>query len=111
MENKTTIPLKKHVPFLNGLVIMARLLVGLTFVFSGFVKAVDPLGSSYKFADYLVVLGLDFLLPTTLFAAVVLAALEFWLSIINYRPSDQAEHFLAQSLHAVYGSFYTLDLN
>ena len=81
MENKTTIPLKKPVNYLNGVVIMARLFVGLTFVFSGFVKAVDPLGSSYKFADYLVVLGLDFLLPTTLFAAVVLAALEFWLGV------------------------------
>ncbi|MDD4637499.1 MAG: DoxX family protein [Bacteroidales bacterium] len=81
MENKTTIPLKKHANYLNGAVILVRLLVGLTFVFSGFVKAVDPLGSSYKFADYLNVLGLDFLLPTTLFAAVVLAAFEFWLGV------------------------------
>jgi len=81
MENKTTIPLKKHALILNGLVILARLLVGLIFVFSGFVKAVDPLGSSYKFADYLGVLGMDFLLPMTLFVAIMLAAFEFWLGV------------------------------
>jgi uncharacterized membrane protein YphA (DoxX/SURF4 family) len=81
MENKSINPQKRHVNYLNGAVIMTRLLMGLTFVFSGFVKAVDPLGSSYKFADYLNVLGLDFLLPTTLFAAVVLAAFEFWLGV------------------------------
>ena len=58
---------------------MCRLLLGVTFVFSGFVKAVDPLGTFYKFQDYLSAFGLLDYLPSglILLAAVVLAAIEF----------------------------------
>ena len=56
-----------------------RLVLGLTFVFSGFVKAVDPLGTQYKIQDYLAALGLQGLVPDllTLGASVLLSALEF----------------------------------
>jgi len=59
------------------------MLVALTFIFSGFVKAVDPLGTQYKIADYLTALGIahvpDWL---TLGSAVGLAALEFTLGVL-----------------------------
>ena len=32
---------------------IARLLLAVTFILSGFVKAVDPLGTQYKIRDYL----------------------------------------------------------
>ena len=38
--------------------LICRILFGLTFMFSGFVKAIDPLGFSYKQQDYLEVWNL-----------------------------------------------------
>ena len=62
---------------------IARLLLALTFILSGFVKAVDPLGTQYKIGDYLKVMRLgsfasDFL---TLAASVCQSAVEFVLGI------------------------------
>ena len=34
------------------LVNFSRALLALAFIFSGFVKAIDPLGSQYKIAEY-----------------------------------------------------------
>jgi uncharacterized membrane protein YphA (DoxX/SURF4 family) len=55
----------------------SRLIVGLIFIFSGFVKAVDPMGSTYKFSDYFTAFGLDALTPVALPLAVLLSTLEF----------------------------------
>ena len=57
---------------------IARTLLALTFIFSGFVKAVDPLGTVYKIEDYLKAFGGFFteLLPLAEAAAIVLIATE-----------------------------------
>lgn len=61
------------------LVNLCRFVVGLVFIFSGFVKAVDPLGTQYKLNDYLEALDLSGALPdmVTLCASVALSAIEF----------------------------------
>src|SRR5690606_24212906 len=55
---------------------IARIFSGILFVFSGFVKAVDPLGSKYKFIDYFHAWGLDFLDPTALTFGLILCTNE-----------------------------------
>ena len=65
------------------LVNIARMVLAVTLILSGFVKAVDPMGTQYKIADYLQALHLGTLVPDflTLGAAVVLSAIEFGLGI------------------------------
>ena len=65
------------------LVNACRMVLAVVFILSGFVKAVDPLGTQYKIADYLEALHLGALVPdiVTLAAAVGLAAAEFCIGI------------------------------
>ena len=62
---------------------VCRALLGLTFIFSGYVKAIDPLGTQYKIQDYLTALDLYGYVPDwlTLMVSVVLSAVEFSLGI------------------------------
>ncbi len=60
-----------------------RLVLGAIFVFSGFVKAIDPLGSTYKFEDYLNAFGGFFAELTFLAfpAAIALSTLELTIGL------------------------------
>lgn len=63
---------------------ICRLLLAVTFILSGFVKAVDPLGTQYKIHDYLQAVGLGTYVPDwiTLAGSLSLSALEFVLGIL-----------------------------
>ncbi|MCK4466432.1 MAG: DoxX family protein [Bacteroidales bacterium] len=61
--------------------ITSRILLGIVFVFSGFVKVFDPLGSAYKFVDYFVAFRLEFLEPVAFPLAVFLIVTEFIIGI------------------------------
>jgi uncharacterized membrane protein YphA (DoxX/SURF4 family) len=58
-----------------------RLLVGTVFVFSGFVKAIDPMGFEIKMGEYLSVWGLDALRSLSVIAAFNLIAVEFTIGV------------------------------
>lgn len=62
---------------------VCRFMLAVVFVFSGFVKANDPLGFQYKLGDYLQAFGLSewFSEPVLMIATVALAALEFVLGV------------------------------
>jgi uncharacterized membrane protein YphA (DoxX/SURF4 family) len=63
------------------LLVLSRIIVGATFLFSGFVKAVDPLGFTYKIQDYLIEMSLTVLFPLALPVAVIMVLLEFTLGL------------------------------
>ena len=68
---------------LKMIVNLCRIIVALTFIFSGFVKAIDPIGLQYKLQDYLGAVGMPGILPEwlLLIIAVLLAAVEFCMGI------------------------------
>lgn len=63
-----------------------RFLLGITFIFSGFVKAVDPLGSYYKIQDYVTAFGIVEWIPAfvLLLFGIILASLEFSIGIFLF---------------------------
>lgn len=69
---------------------ISRLLVGGLFIFSGLVKAIDPLGTSYKMEDYFHVWGTDFMAEGATFLAVMMIAVEIILGVallIGYKKN------------------------
>ncbi len=57
--------------------LLSRLFLGVVFIYSGFVKAVDPLGSTYKFLDYFQAFNMNFLDALAFPLAIALSTLEF----------------------------------
>ena len=66
------------------LVHLSRIFVGAMFIFSGFVKLVDPIGSQYKFQEYFgeSVLNLEFLIPFALPFSILLIIAEIMLGVM-----------------------------
>ncbi len=56
---------------------ISRLITGAVFIFSGFVKAVDPKGSAIKIAEYLEVIGLHDSSGIATILAILLSSVEF----------------------------------
>ncbi|MDD4514437.1 BT_3928 family protein [Massilibacteroides sp.] len=59
----------------------SRLLIGLTFAFSGFVKAIDPVGFTIKINDYLTAFGVETLKALSGIISFNLIAIEFMVGI------------------------------
>lgn len=60
---------------------ISRVVLGLVFIFSGFLKLIDPVGTALKVTEYLNAASLDFLSGLSPVAAITLATLEFMLGI------------------------------
>lgn len=60
---------------------IARILVGITFIFSGYVKGIDPWGSTYKFTDYFNAMGMEWMIWAAFPLGIILALAEFTIGI------------------------------
>ena len=76
---------KKHI-IRKVWVNLCRFLLGALFIFSGFVKAVDPLGFFYKIQDYLTAFGMISWFPSyaPLLVGIVLSAIEFSVGVFLF---------------------------
>lgn len=61
----------------GAFLLISRLLFGATFLFSGFVKAVDPLGTAYKITDYFEAFGIPSFDWLSIIFSFILITLEF----------------------------------
>ncbi|MEI8202956.1 MAG: BT_3928 family protein [Bacteroidota bacterium] len=89
---------------MKNLRLISRILVGLIFMFSGFVKAVDPLGSAYKFHDYFVAFHMDWFSPFALYLGILLCTLEFMIGVALFTGVKMR---LASVLVTIFMVFFT----
>jgi uncharacterized membrane protein YphA (DoxX/SURF4 family)/peroxiredoxin len=85
--------------------LLSRMITGLVFIFSGFVKAVDPMGSTFKFIDYFDAFSLPWLSPVALPFAILLSSLEFTIGaalILNVKIKQASWALL------IFMSFFTV---
>ena len=73
MRNKRSVKITTHI---------CRILLALTFIFSGFTKAVDPWGTALKVDEYLTIYGLDALLPASMVFSIWLCGAELMMGFM-----------------------------
>ena len=61
---------------------LARTILGLIFIFSGFVKGVDPVGTQYRIEDYFIAFGTQWANPLALGLSLIMNAWEFVLGAL-----------------------------
>jgi len=98
------------------LVHISRLFVGAMFIFSGFVKLVDPIGSQYKFEEYFgeSVLNLEFLIPYALPFSIVLILLEIMLGVmllLGFKPKTTVWSLLGLTSLFLFLTWYSAYYN
>ena len=67
---------------MKQLALVARILVGIVFIFSGFVKGIDPTGVQYIMHDYIAAYGWEFLNSVIFAGSFALCMLEFTVGVL-----------------------------
>lgn len=60
---------------------VCRLLIGIIFIYSGLVKGIDPLGTTYKLIDYFNAFSINELNSVSLLLSILLSTLEFLIGL------------------------------
>lgn len=95
---------------------ISRILIGILFVYSGFVKLVDPIGSKIKFVEYFSkdVLNLEFLIPYALPFAILLIVAELTLGVmllVGYKPKLTVWSIFGITLIFLFLTWYSYTYN
>ncbi|MFV0247404.1 MAG: DoxX family protein [Tenacibaculum sp.] len=95
---------------------ISRVLVGVLFVYAGFVKLVDPIGSQYKFEEYFSksVLNIEFLTPYALAFSILLIIAELVLGImllVGYKPKFTVRSLFFINLFFLFLTWYSYTYN
>lgn len=101
---------------MKAIVSVARILVGVLFIFSGFIKLNDPVGFSYKLQEYFSepVLDIPFLAPFALIIAIMIVIFELVLGImliIGYAPKFTSWSMLLMIIFFTFLTFYSAYYN
>jgi len=96
---------------MKAIVNISRILVGVLFIFSGFIKLNDPLGFSYKLQEYFSpdVLNIPFLEPYALLISVFVVVFEVVLGVfllIGYKPKFTMWSLLLMIVFFTFLTFY-----
>jgi uncharacterized membrane protein YphA (DoxX/SURF4 family) len=100
----------------NILTQISRVLVGLLFIISGLIKLNDPVGFSYKLAEYFSesVLNMPFLVPLALPLAVFIVIFEAVLGfmlLVGYKPKFTVWSLLLMIVFFTFLTFYSAYFN
>ena len=101
---------------MKAIVSIARILVGVLFIFSGFIKLNDPVGFSYKLQEYFSepVLDIPVLIPFALIIAIVIVVFELVLGImllIGYARKFTSWSLLIMIIFFTFLTFYSAYFN
>ncbi|HET6227289.1 MAG TPA: BT_3928 family protein [Bacteroidia bacterium] len=99
---------------MRALTNIARFFGGLLFIFSGWIKANDTIGHTYKLVEYFEVFGTDFLIPAALPLTMVICILEMVLGfslLIGARVKLTLWLLLLISLFFTFLTFYSAYFN
>lgn len=107
---------KKTAPVPNFLLHIARIIVGGLFIFSGFVKLIDPKGSQYKFEEYFSagVLNMEVLIPYALYFSVFLIVVEIYFGfavLLGYKAKSIMKFVLLMIIFFTFLTFYSAYFN
>ena len=73
---------KKQKTLLGIMTVLLRIVCGATFIFSGFVKGVDSIGTAMKIEEYFVGFGIDILSPSSPLGAEFVSSLSITVAIV-----------------------------
>lgn len=95
---------------------ISRIIIGILFIYSGFVKLVDPIGSKIKFIEYFGadVLNLEFLTPFAMPLAILLIIAELVLGvmlIVGYLPKLTVWSLFGITLIFLFLTWYSYKYN